>query len=81
MCVLFCVLFFIVSFCVLFVCKCVLYYCHRVSTQFQFTNISISTKQDVPISKRIYEHIWRENSQIPYEYNINISFSIKISIL
>ena len=24
----------IVLFCVLFVCKCVLYYCHRVSTQF-----------------------------------------------
>jgi hypothetical protein len=22
-------------FCVLFVCKCVLYYCHRMSTQFQ----------------------------------------------
>ena len=32
---------------VLFVCKCVLYYCHRVATQLQLTNISyhISTQK------------------------------------
>jgi hypothetical protein len=34
------VLCFILLFCVLFVCKCVPYYCHRVSTQLQVANIS-----------------------------------------
>jgi hypothetical protein len=30
---------FIVLFYVLFMCKCVLYYCHRASVQLQLTNI------------------------------------------
>jgi len=32
-----------VLFYVLFVCKCVLYYCHRVATLLQLTNISYLT--------------------------------------
>jgi hypothetical protein len=35
-----CVFCFIVLFYVLFVCKCVLYYCHRASIQLQLTNLS-----------------------------------------
>jgi hypothetical protein len=38
-CVVLCIVCF-VSFSVLFVCVCVLYYCHRVATQLQLTNIS-----------------------------------------
>ena len=40
--VLFRVFCFIVLFCVLFMCKCLLYCCHWESTQLQLTNVSIS---------------------------------------
>jgi hypothetical protein len=43
--VLFCVFCFIVLFWVLFVCKCVQYYCHRVATQLQLTKISYHMTQ------------------------------------
>ena len=35
-------------FYVLFVCKCVLYYCHRVLTQLQLTNISYVVSLSIP---------------------------------
>jgi len=47
-CVVLCIVFL---FCVLFLCKCVLYYSHRVSTQQQFTNISVSVLEILIIKK------------------------------
>ena len=43
--VIFVVLLLFVLFYVFFVCKCVLYHCHRMFTQLQLTNISISVSK------------------------------------
>ena len=48
----------IVLFCVLFVCKCVLYYCHRVSTKLQLTNISISIYIYIVVRAPQFERQW-----------------------
>ena len=50
---------FIVLLCVLFVCKCVRYYCHSVSKQLQLTNITYNNNKLCPslidnISLRVY---------------------------
>ena len=71
---LFCIFCSIVSFCVLFVCKCVLYCCHLLSTQLQLTNISYRI---IPyhisyriISYNVSYHIYRIIYHIYHIYRI-----------
>jgi hypothetical protein len=54
------VFFSIVLFCVLFVCKCVLYYCQQVSTKLQLRNI--------------YEYEYQYNNIVceVYSYALNV---------
>jgi len=59
----------IVLFSVLFVCKCVLYYCHRVATQLQLTNISIDSETchiRIDLHKVTFDAV-RISISVPYQ--------------
>ena len=64
----------IVLFYVLFVCKCVLYYCHQVSTQLQLTNVSMFNT----INKIHKPMIYKNN--LPRSTGLSTSYSIKYKI-
>ena len=56
-----------VLFYVSFVCKCVLYYCHRVTTQVQLTNISYHIIS-YQITFNLQDTIWFLNVNLTYKY-------------
>jgi hypothetical protein len=61
---------------VLFACNCVLYYCYRMSTQLQLTNISYfgrltiirqylqNSEQDACCANSIYAHIYQSHTSL-----------------
>jgi hypothetical protein len=64
-CVPFCVFRLIVLFCVLFVCKCVLCYCHRVSTQLQL-NAKAKNVWSYTSSSLALEPVWTKWRREPF---------------
>ena len=72
-----------VLFCVLFLCKCVLYYYHRVSTQLQLTNISVNiiSLQYTKLYRDPKKNIIWDLQFIFYAYSRDPSFPPKVWIL
>jgi hypothetical protein len=69
----------VVLFSVLFVCKCVLYHCHRVSTQLHLTNISYHISHHI-ISYHIISYHIISYHIISYIYYITIYYIISYII-
>jgi len=65
---------FIVLFYVLFVCKCALYYCHRVSTQVQLINISYHIRSKEPAQKQISSFIGK-SSLLRFPFPLMVHFT------
>ena len=64
----FCIFCFAVLFCVLYVCECVLYCCHRVSTELQLTIYHIY--QIIYIIHYISYHVYHISFHIYHMYRI-----------
>jgi len=54
------VMLLFVLFSVLFVCKCVLYYCHRVTTQLQLINISYHIMSKTTVRRVLLKRLPRD---------------------